>query len=127
MEPLVGNTDGERPHPHRPAAVLHQHGQPVHPAAQTAAAAVDEVDAIVLDMETDQVTAEDALEDEVVPGEDPDDVPGGERNVQEEADLAGNLPLLCHRPDGGGRQHEMIVVDPHDGNVIRILITADPG
>ena len=124
MEPLVGNTDGERPHPHRPPAVLHQQGQSVHPAAQPTAAAVDKVDAIILDMETDEVTAEDALEDEVVPGEDPDDVPGGEGDVQEEADLAGDLLLLGHGPDGVGRQHEVVVVDPDDGDVVRILISS---
>ena len=125
MEPLVGNTDGERSHPDRPAAVLHQHGRSVHPAAQTSPAAVDEVDAIVLDLETDEVTAQDALEDEVVPGEYPDDVPGGEGDVKEEADLAGDLILLRHRPDGGGGEHEMIVVDPDDGDVIRILVSSD--
>ena len=105
--------------------MFHQHPHPVHPAPEAPLAAVDEVDAIVLDLETDEVTAQDALEDEVVPGEYPDDVPGGEGDVKEEADLAGDLLLLRYRPDGGGGEHEMIVVDPDDGDVIRILVSSD--
>ena len=56
-----------------------------------------------------------------MPREDLDHVPGGERDVQEEADLAGDFLLLRQRPDGGGGQHEVVVVDPDDGNVVRIL------
>ena len=121
LEPLVGNTDGERSHPDCPAAVLHQHGRSVHPAAQTSPAAVDEVDAIVLDVKTDEVTAQDALEDEVVPGEYLDHVPGREGNVEEESNLARNVLLLRYRSDGCSCQHEMVVMDPHNRNVIRVL------
>ena len=121
MEPLVGNTDGQRPDPHRPPTVLHQQTSPVHSAAQTSPTAVDEVDAVVGDVETDEVTAEDALEDDVMPREYLDHVPGREGDVKEEADLAGNVLLLRDGPDGGGGQHEVVVVDPDDGNVVRIL------
>ena len=121
LESLERDADREWPHPDCPAPVLHQLTHPVHAAAQTTGTAVNEVDTIVLNMETNEVTAEDALEDEVVPGEDPDDVPGREGDVQEETNLDGNLLLLRHGPDGGGRQHQVIVVDPHDGDVVRIL------
>ena len=88
LEPLEWNADWEGPDPDGPPAVLHQQPHPVNPAAQPALTTVNKVDAVVVDVKADQVAAEDALEDEVVPGEDFDHVPGGEGNVKEVADLA---------------------------------------
>ena len=41
--------------------MLCQHPPPVHPGAQTALAAVQEVEAVVLDVEANQVAVQDAL------------------------------------------------------------------
>jgi hypothetical protein len=79
--------------------MLYQQAGPVHPAPQTALTAVDEVDAVVLNVKAHEVTAEDALEDDVAPGEDLDHVPGGEGDVEEEAELAGQPFLFCHLAD----------------------------
>ncbi len=68
--------------------MLHQQAGPVHPAPQPALAAVYEVDAIVFYVKAHEVTAEDALEDDVAPGEDLDHVPGREGDVEEEPELA---------------------------------------
>ncbi len=96
LEAPEGNADGEGTDPYRPAAVLHQQAGPVHPAAQAALAAVYEVDAVVLDVIGDEVTAEDALEEGVAPGEYFHHVPGGKGDVEEEAELAGEPLLLGH-------------------------------
>ena len=68
-----------------PATVLHQHPVPIHSAAKTSAAALKEVEAVVLDVEGHQVTAKHALEDFVSPREDSHYVPGRERDVEEES------------------------------------------
>ena len=65
--------------------MLHQHSVPIHSAAKTSAAALKEVEAVVLDVEGHQVTAKHALEDFVSPWEDPHYVPGRERDVEEES------------------------------------------
>ena len=61
--------------------MLHQHPAPVHPAAKTSAAALEEVEAVVLDVERHQVAAKHPLKDFVPPWKDPHDVPGREGDV----------------------------------------------
>ena len=125
LESLVRNTDGERPHPDRPAAVLHQLSQSVHAASQAPGAAVNEVDAVVLDVKTNEVTAKDALKDQIVPREYLDHVPGWKWNVQKETDLAKNIFLLCNLPDCRRRKHQMIIVDPNYRNILRVRIACE--
>ena len=96
LEILEWNTDGQRADPDRPPAVLHQQAGPVHAAAQPALATVYKIDAIVLNVKADEVTAEDALEEEVAPGEYLHHVPAREGDVEEEAELAGEPLLLRH-------------------------------
>ena len=62
MESLVRNADGERPDPDCSASMLHQLAHPVHAAAQASGTAVDEVDAVVLNVEANKVATEDALQ-----------------------------------------------------------------
>ena len=98
-----------------PAAVLDQHFVPVDPAAQTPLAAVQEVDTVVLRVEANHVTAQHALQYFVRPGEDPHDVPGGERDVEEETHPDVDLLLHTDISDGVGSQHQVVVVEPHQG------------
>jgi hypothetical protein len=71
----------------------------LHTAPDPPAAALEEVDAVVLDVESHKVTAEHALEDVVAPGEDAHDVPGGEGDVQEESHPDLQLFLNARIPD----------------------------
>ena len=122
MESLVRNADGERPDPDRSASVLHQLAHPVHAAAQASGTAVDEVDAVVLNVKTNEVTAEDALQNQVVPREDLDHVPRWKRNVQKEPDLAENVFLLCNLSDCRRCKHKMVIVNPNYWNIVRVRI-----
>ena len=110
--PIVRNADGHGLDLDRPAAVLHQHVGPVHAAAQTPLGAVQEVEAVVLGVEPDHVTAQHALEYLVRPGEDPHDVPRWERDMEEEAHLDADFLLHAGVPDRVGRQHEVVVMKP---------------
>ena len=101
--------------------MIHQHLTLVHPAAQTTTTTVDEVDAVVLDLEAHQVTPKDTLENEVMPWKYLDQVPGREWNMKEESNLALNIRLLSQESDGGGSQHQMIIMNPDYWNIIRII------
>ena len=57
LESVVGNADGQGLDPDTPAMVLNDHLLAVDPAAEDPLAAVQEVDAVVLDVEADQVAA----------------------------------------------------------------------
>ena len=61
--PVIRNTNGHGLNPDCPATVLHQHPAPIHPASKTSAAALEEVEAVVLDVEANQVAAQDTLPD----------------------------------------------------------------
>ena len=41
--------------------------------------------------------------------------------MKEEADLAGNVFLVGHLSDGVGGDHEVIIVDPNERNLVRML------
>lgn len=56
-EPVERNADRQWSHAHRPTAVLDQQILPVHSAAETPLAAVDEVQTIILNMKTHHVAA----------------------------------------------------------------------
>ncbi len=55
LEPLIGDADGQRAHEDVAEAVLDQHLVAVGAAAQHALAVLDEVQAIILDVEPHQV------------------------------------------------------------------------
>ena len=57
LEPIIWNADGQGLDPDASAMVLNDHLLPVDPAAQNPLAAIQEIDAVVLDVEPDQVTA----------------------------------------------------------------------
>ena len=84
---------------------LYQHFVSVHSAAQTSLAAVQEVDAIVLSVETNHVTTQHALQYLVRPGEYPHDVPGGEGYVEEETHPDTYIFLHTDVSDGVGGEH----------------------
>ena len=65
-------------------------------AAEVPLAAVDEVYAVVLDVEPDKVAVQHPLQHLVVPGQDLEDVPGGEGYVQEEGNLTVDLFLISN-------------------------------
>ena len=71
-------------------------------------------------MEPDQITSQDALHDDVLPGEDLDNVPGWEWDVEEEPDLAGQPLVVSHLPDGVGGQHQMVVMDPDQWHLLGV-------
>ena len=56
-----------------------------------------------------------------MPREDLDHVPGRKRDVEEETNLAGDVRLFSRLADGGGGQHEVVIMDPNDGNIVRVL------
>ena len=101
--------------------MFNQHAGAVNTTPKTSLTTVDEVYAVVLDVEPHQVAAKDSLQHQVVPGEDLDHVPGGEGDVKKESYLARNIFLLCHLPDRGGCQHQVVVVDPDQGHIVRVL------
>jgi len=57
LKPVVGDSDGQGLDPDTSAVVLDDHLLAVDPAAQDPLAAVQEVDAVVLDVEADQIAA----------------------------------------------------------------------
>lgn len=54
-EPVERYTDRQRSYPHRSTAVFDQQVLTVHSAAETSLAAIDEVQAVILNMETHHV------------------------------------------------------------------------
>lgn len=71
-EPVEGDADWEGFDPHQPPAPPHPEwrivGFRLHSGQQSAAAALNKVDAVVLGVEADQVAGQDALQDLAVPG-----------------------------------------------------------
>ena len=61
-------------------------------------------------VEADEVRAEHPLEDALALRQDPEDLGGGERDVEEEADARLGDPLAEHPR----HQHELVVVDPDE-------------
>lgn len=94
-EPFEWNTNRKWSHAHRTSAMFDQQVLAVDTTTQVSLATVDEVEAIVHDVEADHVAAQHALEDFVGPREQAEYVPWGEGNVEEEAQLAGYSLLFC--------------------------------
>lgn len=90
-----------------------QHPAPIHPASKTSATAFKEVEAVVLDVERNQVTAKHPLKDFVPPRKDPHDVPRRERYMEEEPHPHAQFLLDASISNGVGGQHEVVVVEPH--------------
>ena len=55
-----------------------------------------------------------------MPREDLDHVPGWKGDVEEETNLAGDVRLFSRLADGGGGQHEVVVVDPDQRHRIHV-------
>jgi hypothetical protein len=88
-------------------------------------ATVDKVQAIVLNVETDQITGQHALQNFIRPREQTEDVPRWEWNVQEEGQLTLESLLLGHFAHIIGGQHEVVVVNPNDGrSLLRLVLVA---
>lgn len=121
-EPVVGNADRQRVHRHRAPVVFHQHLLAVHTAAQTPLAAVDEIEAVILHVEAHGVAAEDPLQELVVPGEEPHDVPRWEGDVQEERHLDGQAQLVAPVADAVGGHHQVVIVEPNKWYAVRVCL-----
>lgn len=115
-ESIEGNSDRQRTDTNGTSTMLNQKILPVHATAQVALAAVDEVQAVVADVKSDHVAGEHALKYLVGPRKQAEDVPGWERDVQEESQLEREVLLLGQLADVIRAQHEMIVVHPDDRN-----------
>ena len=98
--------------------MLDQHPTPIYPAPKTSAAAFEEVEAVVLDVECNQVTAKHSLKDFVPPRKDPHNVPGRKGNVEEEAHPHTELLLDTSISNGVGGQHEVVIVEPDQRNCL---------
>ena len=79
--------------------MLHQQVLTVDPAAEAPLAAVDEVQAVVLNVKTDHVATEHSLEDLVRPWEQSEYVPRWEWDVEEEAQLKPQILVLGRLSD----------------------------
>ena len=140
LKPFKRNADGQISDTNCSTSMFSQKCLAINAATKAALAAVDEIQAVVLDVETHEVAAKDALEDHVKPGEDLDNVPWREWNVQEEADLAaqvffiGNLkihlildisdlsiPETFYLANRVGCQHKVVVVYPQQRDLIWVL------
>lgn len=120
-ESVEGYADRKWSYAHGSTAVLDQQIFTIHPAAEAPLATVDEVQAVILDMETDHVATEHTLKYLVGPWEKSKYVPGWERNVQEEAQLQFQILLVGGLSDPIGRRHQVIVVNPNERSAVVLI------
>ena len=74
-------------HNHSPSIVLHQLAFPVNHQPESLLTTLQEVLRVTFNMEPDQITPQHPDKDLVIPGEQSEDVPRREGNVQEEGNL----------------------------------------
>ena len=56
-----------------------------------------------------------------MPWKDLNHIPGGKGNVEKESNFAWNVFLFCHLANGGGSQHKVVVMNPHQWHIIWVL------
>ena len=105
--------------------MLYQHFAPVDSAAKTSLTTVQEVDAVVLSVETNHVTPQHTLKHLVRPGKDPHDVPGREGDVEEETHPDIYLLLHTDVSDGVRSEHQVVVVEPDNWSFTDVTLIVD--
>ncbi len=96
LESLEWNSNWQRPNSHSPTSMLGQEAFSIDTTSKPSLHAVNEVEAVILNVKPDQIAAQNALKNHVDPWEDLDNVPRGERNVQEETNFAAQVLLVSH-------------------------------
>ena len=109
-------------HNDRSAVVLHQLPVAVDNETESFLAAVEKVLGVTVDVEADQVTPEHPYQDLIIPRDEPEHVPGRKRDVKEEGDLEPPQSLLVgHLTQASRGEHEVIVVDPDEDRLRRVV------
>jgi hypothetical protein len=116
LERVEIDPDREHPDLDCPLALLNEPGVMIDAHTEESLDAVEEVPRVSLDLKADQVRREEAAQDLAIPGEDPEEIEGRERDVKEKGDprLSRELPQMQRSP------HEMVVVDPDEVRVARL-------
>jgi hypothetical protein len=96
--------------------MLNQKILAVHATSKIPLTTVDEIQAVILNVETDHVTSQDTLQYFIRPGQQSEDIPRWKRDVQEERQLELQVPFLSHLANVIGGQHQVIIMDPDDRN-----------
>lgn len=117
-ESIEGYADRERTYAYGSTAVLDQQIFTIDPTAEAPLTTVDEIQTVVLDMETDHVATEHTLEYLVGPWEKSKYVPWWEWNVKEEAQLQLQILLVGGLSDPIGRRHQVIIVYPNERSAV---------
>lgn len=87
-EAIEWNTDWKWTNTHRSSVVFNKKILSVDTTAQVTLTAIDEIQTVIANVKADHITAQHALKDLIGPGEQAEDIPWRERNVQEECQLA---------------------------------------
>ena len=116
--PLEIDADGERPDARRVAAALHLRLLAVGPRLEVPVHGLQEVLAVVAQVEADQVVAEQAVEQLLLPGEGAERLRVGPGDVPELGHGQGRVPPLEHPR----QEPEMVVLDEDEGRPVAGLL-----
>ena len=94
---------------------------PVYSCSQASLTTVNEVKSVIIALEPNKVTTKYSLQKNIFPRMNLDHVPGREGDVHEVPNLAGQVVLLGNPSHYVAHFHQVVVVDPDKGDVIRVL------